>query len=384
MIFREGEPGDSAFIVERGLVEISALKGGKRIVLASLGGRHVFGEMALIDDEVRSATATALEDTEAVIVTRDYFQERFASADPIIHLFLRVVLERFRDTHFARIRGEKAASLRPPSQSYLGEQERALLALRFQHELEEALLHKQLYLHYQPIVRIADRHIVGFEALMRWNHPDKGRIPPGRFIGFAEQCGLIVPMGLWAMREANRGLTVLQNSTRSDEPLFMSVNVSGRQLTDESQREELIVVLTSSALDVRRIKLEITESLLMDDPNMAAATLSELKGMGVSLAIDDFGTGYSSLSYLHRFPLDTLKIDGSFVQAMHGDAGSMKIVRAIASLAHDLEMDIVAEGVETAEQLQTLTELGCQYAQGYHFSRPVELDEAEKLLGQPL
>ena len=386
-IFREGEPGDSAFIIERGLVEITALQRGKRIVLAHLGRRDLFGEMALVDDELRTATATALDDTEVVIISRDFFRRRFASSDPVINLFLRVVLDRFRCTHQARLSGEPGRPSVPPSRSPTDpDKERAVRELDLRHDMERAIAEGELALVYQPIVKIDDATLVGFEALIRWHHPERGRVCPNEFIGFAEKSGLIVPMGLWIVKRAMADLAELQRAhqqqSNSGEPssLFMSINVSGQQLLEGLGLDNLVERLASGVVDPDTVKVELTESSLMDDPIEAASALRRLKAVGVHIAIDDFGIGYSSLGYLQRFPLDTLKIDQSFVSAMMDEHASMKIVRAIASLAHDLDLDIVAEGVETESQRAELIRLRCQYAQGYLFSRPQPLEEALSLV----
>jgi EAL domain-containing protein (putative c-di-GMP-specific phosphodiesterase class I) len=210
----------------------------------------------------------------------------------------------------------------------------------------------------------------------------RGRVCPSEFIGFAEKSGLIVPMGLWVVERAMADLARLQEARRkrsngaSSSTLFMSINVSGRQLLEGLDLDNLVERLSSGVVDPDTVKIELTESSLMDDPIEAASGLRRLKGVGVRVAIDDFGIGYSSLGYLQRFPLDTLKIDQSFVSVMMTEHASMKIVRAIASLAHDLDLDIVAEGVETEDQRVELIRLRCQYAQGYLFSRPLPFEEA--------
>jgi EAL domain-containing protein (putative c-di-GMP-specific phosphodiesterase class I) len=315
-----------------------------------------------------------------VVVPREYFRDRVEKADPILNVFLRVVLDRFRATHQARIRGDE--SLVPADDDresdYDLDKRRVLDDLQRQHELERALEQDELVLHYQPIVDLRRGGVVGFEALMRWHHPTRGLVPPGDFIGFAERAGTIVPMGLWALREAPIVLRRFQHIHRqkhpSAAPLFISVNVSGRQLGTLQDVDAIIEALGTSGIDLPNVTLELTETLLMHDPRQAAASLERLRKVGVSLAIDDFGTGYSSLGYLHRFPIDRLKIDRSFVDAMLEDESSMKIVRIVTHLAQELEMKMIAEGIETLDQLGALRDLGCSYAQGYLFARPQPAD----------
>jgi EAL domain-containing protein (putative c-di-GMP-specific phosphodiesterase class I) len=382
-IFREGEPGECAYIIESGAVEIAALKTGRSLVLARLGPRDLFGEMALIDDEVRTASATAVVDTDVLVIPRDYFRRRFSASDPVINLFLRVVLERFRETHEARIRGEPSRPSGPPDRDGLGpDGERVAREISMRAELEAGLARGELELHYQPIVRLDDGTIVGFEALMRWNHPRRGSVPPGEFIGFAERTGVIVPMGLWAMREAVGAVErMAQRLGHATPPWYVSVNVSGTQLYETSELEALIDTVKGAAPRPEQLVLEITESVMVEDPIRAAAALERVRALGVGIAIDDFGTGYSSLGYLQRFPIDTIKIDRTFVAALREGAGSSaKIVRAIASLAHDFGLELVAEGVETEAQRKWLTDLGCRYAQGYLFAPPKPAAALEPLL----
>jgi len=389
-VFREGEPGSCAYLIERGVVEISALKNGEPYRLALLGEGDLFGEVALIDDELRTATATATEPTELVVISRDYFQERCDKADPIIHVFLHVILERFRQTHQVRLRGDQSFP-RMPSEApswvddeIVADRDRAIRELKLQHELEQALEQDELRLHYQPIVDLQAGHVVGFEALMRCQHGTRGLMPPGQFIGFAERTNVIVPMGLWAMSEAPLVLKRFQHTCDrvcpNGPPLYMSVNVSSGQLSTLKNVDAILEALTASGIDLRRVKLEITETLLMADPKVAAASLQRLKAVGLTVAIDDFGTGYSSLGYLHRFPLDVVKIDRSFVDSMLHNEASMKIVRSIAHLAHDLELSMIAEGVETEDQFQQLLALGVDCAQGYLFARPQAPHEVDAML----
>jgi EAL domain-containing protein (putative c-di-GMP-specific phosphodiesterase class I) len=324
-------------------------------------------------------------ETEVIVVPRDYFRARVESADPILNVFLRVVLERFRATHEARLHGGSSSwPSEDRTSDYDIDKRRVLDNLQRQYDLEAALERRELVLHYQPIVDLSNGQPVGFEALLRWQHPTRGLVPPGDFIGFAERSGTIVPIGLWALREAPLVLRRFQHIHRArhpnSPPLYISVNVSGRQLASLKDVDAIIEALSASGIDLPNVNLELTESLLMHDPQQAAASLRRLKQVGVSLAIDDFGTGYSSLGYLHRFPIDHLKIDRSFVHAMLVDAASMKIVRTVANLARELELAMIAEGIETREQLGALRNLGCYYAQGYLFARPQAADDIAKRL----
>ncbi|MBI4700585.1 MAG: EAL domain-containing protein [Deltaproteobacteria bacterium] len=387
-IFREGEPGEQAYVIESGAVEITALKDGKSVLLSTLRSGDLLGEMALIDRKPRTATARAVERTELVIIRRDYFEERLEQADPLLNLLLRVVLERFRHTRRSWLRGDdpNVPQSGPPADTYSEARTLAISDLKLQLDLENALERGELVLHFQPIVELGDKRTVGYEALLRWQHPQRGLVPPAEFIGFAEETGVIVPIGLWAMQAAHGALRRFRDAAgragRGQMPLFVSVNLSARQLTDPAGLDRLCAALAGDEVEAHSVTLEITESLLMREPEQAARSLERLRRLGVGLAIDDFGTGYSSLSYLHRFPLDTLKIDRSFIAAMLQDAGTMKIVRAICGLSHELGLGIVAEGVETPAQLERLRELGCHRAQGYLFARPRPEEEICAALGR--
>ncbi len=378
-IFREGEAGDVAYIIERGRVEISNLVDGRRQVLAVLLAGDLFGEMALIDQNERTATARALDETEVVCISDGYVHRRLTDSDPLIGLFLRVVLARYRE-----MRGQLLLRERPePTAQERGDlaeqREAALVRLRFEEEIRLGLENGEFEPFFQPIIDLRAGRIAGFEALARWHHPERGLVPPGEFIGIAEQSDLIKGIGL---RVFERACAALRRFEAIDGvgPLSMSVNLSGRQLDDPQLPQQLAAVIERSEVAPERLKLEIVESLLMGNPELAEATLLRLKGLGAKVAIDDFGTGYSSLSYLHRFPIDTLKIDRSFVISMQDDIRSMEIVRVLSDLSRGLQMSIIAEGVETAEQRATLYALQCDFGQGFLFSRPLPEKEAVALL----
>jgi EAL domain-containing protein (putative c-di-GMP-specific phosphodiesterase class I) len=237
---------------------------------------------------------------------------------------------------------------------------------------------QEFTLHYQPQICAISGSIVGMEALIRWNHPVHGMISPDRFIGLAEEMGLIIPIGAWVLSEACIQTKAWQQAGLGD--LRVAVNLSARQFTQKNLVQSIADVLHATGLEPRFLELELTESMVMNDVDNAITILRNLKGLGIHIAIDDFGTGYSSLSYLRRFPIDVLKIDQSFVNDLMVDADDAAIVVSIISLAHSLRLQVVAEGVENAEQLAFLRAHGCDQMQGYHFSRPIAADEFECLL----
>jgi len=256
--------------------------------------------------------------------------------------------------------------------------------LQLETDLRLALERGEFQNFYQPIVALASGEIVGFEALSRWQHPTRGFVGPNEFIPVAEETGLIRELGWWNLREACRQISEWRASAIAHRHLTISVNLSAKQFLQPNLVEDIRKLLSELGLPPEALKLEITESTVMADPSAAAEMLQQMKALGIRLAIDDFGTGYSSLSYLHRFPLDTLKIDRSFISGM-GDAGEgMEIARTILPMANNLRLDVVAEGVETIQQVALLQKLHCKYAQGYYFSRPLSAEGAAELLAGEL
>lgn len=249
---------------------------------------------------------------------------------------------------------------------------RAVYLLQMENDLRRALDREELRVYYQPIVSLDNGQLAGFEALIRWQHPERGIIDPVDFIPLAEDTGMIAPIGLWILKRACQQLAQWQWQSPVNRSLFMSVNLSAKQVAEANLVDEIRGILQETHVDPRHLKLEITESMVMENAERAAQFFKRLKALGVQLSIDDFGTGYSSLGYLHRFPLDTLKIDQSFVGRIGEAAENIEIVRTIVSLADNMGMDVVAEGVETLSQLAQLRKLKCQYGQGYLFSRPVD------------
>ncbi|HYY43056.1 MAG TPA: bifunctional diguanylate cyclase/phosphodiesterase, partial [Pyrinomonadaceae bacterium] len=256
----------------------------------------------------------------------------------------------------------------------------ATSVLQLETDMRHALERNEFFVHYQPIVALDDFKLRGFEALVRWQHPERGYISPGEFIPIAEETGLIIPLGEWVLREACAQMERWQKIFPADPPLVISVNLSSKQFIQQDLIKQVAGIIEETNIDPKGLKLEITESMVMDNVEQATEMLRQLRALGLKLSIDDFGTGYSSLSYLHRFPVDTLKIDRSFVTRMTDNNENLEIVRTIVTLAQTLGMDVVAEGVETNEQLSMLHTLGCENGQGYFFSKPVDAKGAEKII----
>jgi EAL domain-containing protein (putative c-di-GMP-specific phosphodiesterase class I) len=393
VIFREGEAANCAYVIESGLVTIIAARGGNEVELARLRAGEPLGEMALLDDRVRSATARALEPTTLIVVGHDQVMRKLAGSDPLIRMFLRVVLRRLRRTSALVGKATTGADLWELDQEvddtgFRRLRREAIEMLDRETELERGLERDQFEMFFQPIVSLASGHAAGFEALLRWRQPDGGVREPSTFIPLAEQAGLmrrltrvVLPAVCGAVEPLQRavagGLAALP-------PAFVSFNLSAGELAEASLVDTVVAALDTAAVDPRHLQVEVTESVLMEDPERSARVLLDLKGHGVSVGVDDFGTGYSSLAYLQHLPIDVLKIDRSFVSALPESAGSRKIVRAVAHLAADMGLVTVAEGVERPEELTFLRDYGCDLAQGFLFAPPLPLAETVAVACQRL
>lgn len=256
----------------------------------------------------------------------------------------------------------------------------AVERLQLETDLQQAMKSEQFYLKYQPIITLSSGKIIGFEALVRWQHPTLGEVSPEQFISVAEATGLIIPLGKWILAEACQKLKTWQEQFPSYEPLSISVNLSGIQLTQPDLIEQIDQILSTVGLSGHYLKLEITETILMQNADKATFVLEQLQARQIQLSIDDFGTGYSSLSYLHCLPINTLKIDRSFVSPSSANSKNKDIVETILTLARNLGLEVIAEGVETAEQLSHLQKMGCQYGQGYFISKPLDFAAVVALL----
>ena len=376
-IFKEGDFGQIAYLIERGAIRISSYRSGHDQDIALLKEGDMFGEIALIDRRARTATATATEETTLIPISRDLVVSKLKQSDPLLSYILQVVVERWR---------ESMGGIPLKTDAQLAEENDisnlktfAIDQLKIAQSLSDAIERNEFLLYYQPVVHLHNRQLGGFEALIRWNQPDMGFVSPVGFIGVAENTGLIVPIGRWVLKTALAALAEFQSDMDKHHPdaprLFMSINVSARQLQEQDEVETLIDIIRASGVDPKRIKLEVTESALIGNPMVAAEALNKLKALDLLIAIDDFGTGYSSLNYLSQFPIDTLKIDQSFVFAMLEHDGSRRITKAIASMAHDLEMNCIAEGIEQEADVPILQSMKVEYGQGYFFSKPRAQDQ---------
>ena len=413
-IFREGDQGDCAYLVEQGEVLVVLERGAQMIPLLIHAEGALFGEMSIIGNLPRSASVIAQTDCTLKMISRDQVDRRLDQADPILRVFMSVLighlrksLEQYNEPSDESIslneKLKRAADLAVQGKSYDAHQdqetgdkqvrradpippaifERALHSITIENELEAALTSGQLALFYQPILEARTGRLAGFEALMRWIHPERGMISPAIFIPIAERSGQIVQMTRWAINEACQELVSLRDSLLSSvdlaehvsEQLFMSVNFSSRDFLDNNLMDHVHHLLKSLELPSNSVKIEITESVLMSSPRKIQEVLNQCRQQGASISIDDFGTGYSSLSYLQNLPADTLKIDQAFIRPMHTDERHLALVESIIHLAQRLDMVTVAEGVETERDVEALAQLQCDYLQGYYFGRPMPISE---------
>lgn len=382
IVMRQGETGDCAYIIEEGEVEILIERpDGKSHQVGTRGQGTIVGEMAIVDNAPRVATVVATKACKMLEITREDFAQRLKTTDPVIHMITRVILTRYRDT-LTRAEILRESLQNPPPEAMertFAENTDVVESVKIANQFKEALDAGELMLHYQPIVDLSTGKVTGFEALMRWIHKEQGFISPGVFIPIAEKSGLIVEASKWALKEACAALKRISAAT-GDDSLYMSVNFSSHDFAEADFVSNIMQTTTDSGLHPSRVKLEITERLLIQQPDNAKAALQACRDQGIGISIDDFGTGYSSLSYLYYFPIDTLKIDQSFIRVMYKEARSLELVKSIIGLGKNMGMAIVAEGVESIEEARMLQTLGCDTAQGYYFAKPMaENDVIQKL-----
>ncbi|TVQ82623.1 MAG: EAL domain-containing protein [Micavibrio sp.] len=382
-LMQEGQKGDCAYIIETGRVEIMIRKNGAPEIIGTRGAGALLGEMAMIDDQPRTASVRALEDCTVLVISREDFIRRAENADPILRMVTKVILARYRDM-LSRTESIAAPDSKKTDYSKQ-ENDRDLHAIAVNtiktfNELKSGLENGELLLHFQPIVDLDGYSIAGFEALARWQHPEKGMISPGVFIPVAEESGLIVDISRWALEESCKAAEIFKNITGAETAPFISVNFSVQDFLEAGFFSHVTRIIEKHKTPPENIHLEITESLLMEKPHIAKEALQQCQDYGIEISIDDFGTGYSSLSYLHAFPISTLKIDQSFIRSMLAQESSFQLVKSIIALAKNLDMRVIAEGIEHAEEAAALKNLDCEYCQGYWFAKPQPLEDAAALL----
>jgi EAL domain-containing protein (putative c-di-GMP-specific phosphodiesterase class I) len=369
LVFAEGDAPTCAYLIEAGRIEISTMQLGEPRLLAELGPGMLLGEMAVLDDSTRTASARALTDCRLIPIDKAQFAERLANADPVVRALLMSQLTRYRSA-LARLTGEADGT--DPMLVVQPDDADAVDKIRLESELRAALERKELEVRLQPIEEIVSGRIAGYEALVRWQHPERGAVSPAEFIRLAEETSLIVPIGDYVLARVCDMLVEFR--TRGRKPLpFIAANLSGRQIDDPGLVGRILDLLHARDLPPDKLKLEVTESLVMDHARIGDL-IAHCHSVGMPVALDDFGTGYSNLGPLLTLNFDQIKLDASFIKALDRPRG-VAMVGVIVGMARALDCDLVAEGVETREQREILHRLGCRYAQGWLVGKPQSLGD---------
>lgn len=372
-LFRAGEPADVGYLIEEGIVELHTSRPGrdggapKPIALLRLGRGELVGDMAAVEHRPHSLDALAVSDPVVVLeIDGQQIRERIGAADPTLRILLEGQIKRNRRM-LALLRGgtdEWQSSPNLPSDEGLGSGK-----FRLETQLREALAERRLEVRYQPIMEIASSRVAGYEALVRWQHPELGAVDPEAFIHLAEETSLIVPVGEYVFDAAFAALDALRGPLQP----FVAVNVSARQLTSPGLIERVVARRQALALPPGCIKVEITESQALD-PAQVVQAIAHCHAHAIGVSLDDFGTRYAHLAHLHEFAFDSIKIDQAFVHAVNASEKARHIVRAIVVMAGAIGAQVVAEGVETPAQLEFLKQIGCQFAQGFLIGKAQALE----------
>jgi EAL domain-containing protein (putative c-di-GMP-specific phosphodiesterase class I) len=378
VVFQTGDSGDAAYVIETGRVEVLVGPPDAQRQVAVLAEGAMFGEVALLDRQPRTATVRTLVPTRLLRIDRAHVQGLLERADPVIQYLLRILLQRFRTT--SANAAPTNADHPPAGDAAAPAAERdvhsaAVRTLMLAHDLANAIDAEQLTLYYQPIVTLPGRALAGFEALVRWRHPTIGMVSPDEFIPVAEKTGVIHRIGQWVLERAMRDWPALRAlcSTMPTTP-FVSVNLSAAELCNPGTLEFISERLQAHGMAPQDLHIELTETAVIGNIAAVSHNLQTLRGMQVGVALDDFGTGYAGLGYLQTLPFSSIKVDKSFVQQMHESGRSFQIIKSALELSRKLDLDTVAEGIEDLHTANVLQDMGCAYAQGYYFARPMPLE----------
>lgn len=374
ILFSQGENGDKAYIIEKGRVLIYLTKDGEDFPLSILGEGEIFGEMAILDNQARSASAKTLDECSLIVVTKDQLMERVQAADTVVRLLLRVLLKRLRAQNDLIVVQPKKKVFN--TEKAKKEDIQAVERIKLEAKIAQAFQNKEFVMFYQPILDLKTDKITGAEALIRWFPPTGEQISPAVFMDVVENSSMIIPFGKWIVEQCFKDLKKIQDITQQI-GFSVSINISGKQFNNLDFLNDVEVLRKRFDLVSGNIKLEMTERVMMDG-NLALDTLVRFDELGYKLSIDDFGTGFSSLQYLFRMPLDNIKIDRSFVRDMLKDDKALAIVKSLIYLAQSLKMQVVAEGIEKEEEKNLLKALGVDFGQGFLFSKAIPLDDLIK------
>lgn len=379
LVFRWGDPGDSAYVIEEGCVEVLSGLGPDQRRIAILTEGAMFGEVALLDRQPRTASVRALVPTRLIRIDRGHVEELLLRSDSVIQYLMHLLLARFRSTHDAaglqqRLATTAATAHDPMSpDTALDMHKAAVRTLTLAQDLSDAIDRQQLELFYQPLIAFDQLTVVGFEALIRWHHPSLGLISPAEFIPLAEKTGLIHRIGQWVLQRAVADWAELRPFCVANDrhKPFMSINLSAPELAGGDIVAAVQACLAKHGMDPLELRIELTETIIIQNMADVAASLHRLRALGIGIALDDFGTGYAGLDYLQALPFTCLKIDKTFVQQVNRSERSVHIIKAALELARSIGLSTIAEGIEDAEVGAQLSALGCSHAQGYHYGKPM-------------
>ena len=385
-IFRAGDAGDSAYLIESGRVEVLLQIDGEFRQVDVMGPGAMFGEIALLDHLPRSGTVRTLEPTVLMRIDRSFVDELLRTTDPVIQYLMRLLLERIRRERPTKPPADGTTALPLPPAGHGASKgsgglqgsdalhSAALRTLSLSRDLSDAIDANQLELHYQPIVLLDSGRLAGYEALVRWRHPQQGLVRPDEFIPLAERTGLIHRIGRWVLQQALVDWPALRALCEVDEAPFVSVNLSAPELSVEGLAESVLERLEKAGMAPPELRIELTETTIIGNLGPVTEVTQTLRKAGVGIALDDFGTGYAGLSYLQDLPFSCLKIDRAFVSQMLSADRSLHIVKLALELSRWMGMSTVAEGIEDGPCAQALREAGCTYGQGYFFAKPMTVE----------
>lgn len=378
ILYREGDSNESAYIVESGEVVLYTTVLGRRVDCERRGAGAIVGELSVLTDQRRTVTVEAVTPCRLFQVSGDQILNRFGKLDPVLRACIHTSIN-FTATLTERM--SETTDNAPFAPSTLQNAQDIIDQFKLEIDIVAGLERGEFSLVYQPIIRLSDSVTVGVEALMRWNHPVRGNIPPFRFIEIAETMGSIGMLTEFALSESCAALVRMRAQCPSQSDFYTSVNISGKDVEREGFVDFVAHVLERNAMEPAHLKLEVTETSLVSDPVTAAMRLGQLRELGCGISIDDFGTGYSNLAYLKTLPLTTLKIDRAFAGDAYENTVSRSIVSMLVGLGREIGVEIVAEGLETANDVATLLSLGCEHAQGYYFCKPIPEVELLDFIG---
>ena len=382
VVFRAGDPGDCAYVIEEGCVEVLREEPAASHRVAVLAQGAMFGEVALLDRQPRTATVRALLPTRLIRIERTHVESLLQQSDPVIRYLLQLLLARFRRTRALPLDSAETAEVQDsfrPSGPVDDLHAAAVRTLTLTSDLSSAIDRNQLEAFYQPIVDMRERALVGFEALIRWRHPALGLVSPAEFVPLAEKTGVVHRIGAWVLDRAMFDWTRLRELCATDSEMrFVSVNLSAPELSGPDIVATVEAMLARHHTVPAELRVELTETIIITRVAQVSASLEKLRELGVSIALDDFGTGYAGLDYLQMLPFSSIKIDKSFIQQMARAERSYHIVKSALELARRLGLGVVAEGIEDEATAASLLEMGCRYGQGYLYGKPMP---AEKVAG---